>query len=52
MGIGILSIPVLAGELLYFDKHNRKHEQQAAAAFRARELPKGIQRKLKSRFFH
>lgn len=51
LGVGILAIPVLAGELFYFDRYNREHERQAAAAFNAHRLPGSLRRKLKPRFF-
>ncbi len=51
LGIGIISIPVLAGELFYFDGYNRKHEQQAKNDFKAHRLSKALKRKLKPKFF-
>ncbi len=51
LGVGILAIPVLAGELLYFDRYNRKREREAVSAFEAHQLPKWLRRKLKSKFF-
>lgn len=51
LGVGILAIPVLAGELLYFDRYNRKREREAGSAFEAHQLPKWLRHSLKSKFF-
>jgi len=51
LGVGILAIPTLAGELLFFDRYNRKHERQAVKDCRAHKLPKPLIKKLKPKYF-
>ena len=41
----------IGGEVLYYSQYSEKNEHRAAEAFRAHQLPQGLKRKLKPKFF-
>jgi hypothetical protein len=49
--IGLLSVPVLGGEALYYSQYNKRHERRAINAFRAHQLRPYIQEQLKPKYF-
>lgn len=51
LGIGLLALPVLVGEMVYFDRYNRAHEQRASDELAAHKLSPALKRRLKPKFF-
>jgi hypothetical protein len=49
--IGVLSVPVLGGEALYYTQYNKRHERRAIKEFRAHQLQPYIQEQLEPKYF-
>jgi hypothetical protein len=48
---GLLSVPVLGGEALYYSQYNKRHERRAIKEFRAHQLRPYIQEQLEPKYF-
>lgn len=52
LAAGILGVPAVTAELVFYSNFSRRSEKQALEEFHTHQLPKFIKRKFKSKYFH